>query len=195
MRTRRIVINTNKLTLAQAPRSLRELTNQVWQGKVALAYPMFGTTATHLLALRQAWGAWAWEAWCRALQANQPFLVEGNSVVVRMVGRGEAWIGLTDSDDIAAGQREGLPVAPMPLSPETLCLPNTVAVVRSGPNPEAAEQLFRYLQRPAVAQQLVGAHALEAATAGAPTGLLVDWNTLLRDLDAATATMRSIFLR
>src|ERR1019366_6141027 len=55
-RSRRIVINTNKVSLAEAPRTLAELTNAVWRGKVALAYPMFGTTATHFLALRQRWG-------------------------------------------------------------------------------------------------------------------------------------------
>ena len=55
-RSRRIVINTNRLSLAAAPRSLLELTNEAWRGKVALAYPQFGTTATYFHALRQAWG-------------------------------------------------------------------------------------------------------------------------------------------
>jgi len=84
-RSRRIVINTNKVSLAEAPRTLAELTNATWRGKVALAYPMFGTTATHFLALRQRWGDAPWQAWCRALQANKPFLVDGNSVVVKLV--------------------------------------------------------------------------------------------------------------
>jgi iron(III) transport system substrate-binding protein len=78
-RSRRIVINTNRLSLATAPRSLLELTNDSWRGKVALAYPLFGTTATHFLALRQHWGDQPWQAWCRALAANKPFLLEGNS--------------------------------------------------------------------------------------------------------------------
>src|SRR5262249_19543537 len=34
-RSRRIVINTNKLSFAGAPRSLLDLTNQIWRGKVA----------------------------------------------------------------------------------------------------------------------------------------------------------------
>jgi iron(III) transport system substrate-binding protein len=50
------VINTNRLTLASAPHSLLELTNETWRGKVALAYPQFGTTGTHLNALRQYLG-------------------------------------------------------------------------------------------------------------------------------------------
>jgi iron(III) transport system substrate-binding protein len=194
-RSRRIVINTNKVALAEAPRRLVELTNAAWRGKVALAYPMFGTTATHFLALRQRWGDAPWQAWCRALQANRPFLVDGNSVVVKLVGQGEARIGLTDSDDIANGIREGLPLAAMPLSPETLLIPNTVAVVQGAPHAAEAEQLFQFLQRPEVAARLMKEAALEGTQPGQPQGLHVDWKALLTDLEAATATMRDIFLR
>ena len=113
-RSRQIVINTNLVSLNNAPHSLIDLTYTNWGGKVALAYPQFGTTATHFHALRQLWGESTWLVWCRELVANQAKLVDGNSVVVKLVGRGEAAIGLTDSDDILAGQREGLPVAMLP---------------------------------------------------------------------------------
>jgi len=114
-----------------------------------------------------------------------------------MVGRGEAWIGLTDSDDVAAGQAEGLPIEPLPISEETLLVPNTVAVVREAPHPQEAERLFEYLQRPEVVQQLVAARALEgfsASVVSTPT-LKVEWDTLLRDLEATTAGLNRIFLR
>src|SRR5262249_61341436 len=101
-RSRRLVINTNKVSLSDVPRSLLELTNTRWQGRVAIAYPLFGTTATHFLALRQHWGEAGWSNWCAALRANRAFLVDGNSVVVKVVERGEAFLGLTDSDGIAA---------------------------------------------------------------------------------------------
>jgi len=194
-RTRRIVVNTNLLALAQAPRSLREITNAAWRGKVALAYPLFGTTATHFLGLRQAWGLEPWETWCRALHANAPFVVDGNSVVVNLVGRGEAWIGLTDSDDIAAGQREGLPVAAAPVGPDTLFIPNTVAVIRGAPHPDEAERLFQYLQGPEVTTRLVEVHALEGTQREDTAGLTVHWDDLLRDLEPGTTRLREIFLR
>jgi iron(III) transport system substrate-binding protein len=196
-RSRRIVLNTNKLALASAPRSLLELTNETWRGKVAFAYPQFGTTATHFTALRQHWGAERWQAWCQALAANKPLLGDGNSVVVKMVGRGEALIGLTDSDDIAAGQQEGLPVAPLPMTEETLLIPNTIAVVRGAPHPEAAQRLAEFLQRREVVQQLVTARALEGFSTSeisTPT-LKVNWDELLRDLDATTAELCRAFLR
>ncbi len=196
-RSRRIVINTNHLSLASAPRSLIELTNESWRGKVALAYPLFGTTATHFQALRQHWGAEPWQAWCRALAANEPLLVDGNSVVVKVVGRGEAWIGLTDSDDIAAGQHEELPIVPLPMTAETLLIPNTIGVVRGAPNPESAQRLFEYLQRRGVVENLIAVKALEgfsASEVSTPT-LKVDWNMLLADLKGTTATLNQIFLR
>jgi iron(III) transport system substrate-binding protein len=192
-----LVINTNPLTTSAAPRSLLELTNEVWRGKVALAYPMFGTTATHFLVLRQHWGEAGWKAWCRALAANQPFLVDGNSIVVQLVGRGEAWLGLTDSDDIAAAQRQGLPIAAAPLWPETMLIPNTVAVIRNAPNPEAAQKLFAYLQRPATVERLVAAKALEGLAREAVPVRTVqpDWDTLLRDLEQGTDFLKRTFLR
>lgn len=196
-RSRRIVINTNRLALASAPRSLLDLTNETWRGKVALAYPQFGTTATHFHALRQYWGDERWQAWCRALAANKPFLVDGNSVVVKVVGRGEAWIGLTDSDDIAAGQHEGLAVAPLPMTEETLLIPNTVGLVRGARHLEAAQRLFEYLRRREVAERLVAAKALEGVSASevaAPT-LRVNWDALLADLEGTTAALNKIFLR
>jgi iron(III) transport system substrate-binding protein len=195
-RSRRIAMSVTTINVP-APKSWLELTNAVYRGRVAMAYPLFGTTATHLLALRQLWGEDGWLAWCRALVANEPFLVDGNSVVARFVVRGEAFVGLTDSDDIAAEIREGARLNPLPMTAETLLIPNTVGVVRGAPNPEAARQLFAYLQRREVAQRLITAHALEGWSddeVSVPT-LKPDWDTLLRDLDEATAALQKVFIR
>jgi iron(III) transport system substrate-binding protein len=196
-RSRRIVINTNRLSLASAPHSLIELTNETWRGKVALAYPQFGTTATHFNALRQLWGDQLWQAWCRGMAANKPFLVDGNSVVVKLVGKGEAWVGLTDSDDIADGQREGLAVATCAMSGETLLIANTVAVTRGAPHSGAAQTLFEYLQRRQVVERLVAANALEGfSVAEGPTiTMKIDWQKLLNDLESTTAKLNEFFLR
>jgi iron(III) transport system substrate-binding protein len=122
--------------------------------------------------------------------------VDGNSVVVKLVGRGEAWFGLTDSDDIAAGQREGLPVRELPLTEESLLIPNTVAVIRNAPHPANAQRLFRYLQRHEVADKLVAVNALESATNRTDATMMkTDWDALLRDLEVTTRQLNEIFLR
>ena len=176
------------------PASLLELKNSRWRGKVSLAFPLFGTTATHLHALRQHWGESNWTTWCRALAANRPFLEEGNSQVVRRVARGEAWIGLTDSDDIGAGRREGFSVAALPVSPEMLTIPNTVGIVRGAPHPEAAQRLSDHLTSPEVRAELVAVAALEDGAADEAT-LQPDWPVLLRELDRSTARLQEIFRR
>jgi iron(III) transport system substrate-binding protein len=194
-RSRRIVINTNLLTFDRSPRSLLDLTNAAWRGRVALAYPLFGTTATHFLVLRQRWGADAWERWCRALLANQPLIVDGNSVVVRLVGRGEAAVGLTDSDDIAVGVREDLPVAALPLGPESLLIPNTAGLIRNAPHAHNGATLFSWLQRPETIRALVRAQALEAPAPGEPVPPAPNWDAVLDELQVGIATMEKIFLR
>jgi iron(III) transport system substrate-binding protein len=164
---------------------------------VALAYPLFGTTAAHFLALRQRWGATQWQNWCRALAANKPFLVDGNSISAKLIAKGEAWVGLTDSDDIAAEQREGAPIVPLPLTEESLLIPNTVALVRGARHQQAAERLFAYLQRPDVMEKLVAAQALEGvSTSTGPNATLEpDWDRLLTELEAGTRESKRIFLR
>lgn len=196
-RSRRIVINTNQVSLDSAPRSLLELTNRAWEGRVALAYPQFGTTATHFHALRQHWGEPLWEQWCRGLVRNNALLADGNSAVVKLVGQGQAWVGLTDSDDIAAGLRQGLPLAPLPMNGETLLIPNTVAVVRGAPHPGPAQRLYSYLQERAVVESLVAANALEGVTVAevkVPT-LAVDWDLLLAQLEFTNEKLNRVFLR
>src|SRR5581483_6753121 len=43
-RTRRLFINTNLLSPDKAPRTFSDVTNVIWRGKVAISYPLFGTT-------------------------------------------------------------------------------------------------------------------------------------------------------
>jgi ABC-type Fe3+ transport system substrate-binding protein len=118
-------------------------------------------------------------------------------MVVKMVGGAEAVVGLTDSDDIADGQREGLPVAALPINSDTLLIPNTVGIIRGASHPVAAQNLSDFLQRPAILQRLIAAKALEGADMNSVSvaTLKVDWDRLLRDLEATTLKLNSIFLR
>ena len=197
-RSRRVVVNTNWHAPSGMTFSTGTFTQSWCVGKAVLAYPLFGTTATHFLALRQYWGAEKWENWCRALRLNRALLVDGNSAVVNLAGRGEAWFGLTDSDDVAAGQRERMPIAGAPLTdvPEML-IPNTVAFAVNRPHKLEAQQLSDFLRQPEVAKRLVEANALQSAD---PAGrvrdrLHVNYPELLRDLETATKKMEEIFLR
>ena len=197
IRDRLMVVNTKHFVGGVRPPGFLELTNQMWRGRVALAYPLFGTTGTHFLVLRQRWGENAWLDWCRALQANKPLLVDGNSVVVKMVGRGEAWVGLTDSDDVMAGAHDELPVAAVRigLASEGLQIPNTVAILRGAPHPAEAQQLSDYLRADGVYQYLFDAGALQGRAAALDASTSINWSALLETQQAGLDQLKEIFLR
>lgn len=178
------------------PASLTALTNAAWRGQISMAFPLFGTTATHFLALRQHWGPERWRTWCKALFENQPFLEEGNSHVVRRVARGEALIGLTDSDDVQAARREGLSVMELPLDDLTLFMPNTVALVgRLGGTRPQAESLVTFLRSPEVEARLVAGGALRPNKGPTASGLQPEWDRLVAELDAGVRALEGIFRR
>jgi len=193
-RLRQLVIHPGSLAPREAPTSLEELTDPKWKGRVVMAYPLFGTTSTHMLVLREAWGDEKWEAWIQGLFDNDVMVVDGNSVVVRMVGAGEAWIGLTDSDDIHAGQKNGLPVVAVDLE-ETLLIPNAAAKVVGRAHANEANALLAYLKSDSVLKILTGAHALEGPYPEQVIGLKPDWDAVLDRLEEGTEVMKEAFLR
>lgn len=193
-RTRRVVMNTNIITLDQAPQSLLDLTNALWKGRVALAYPLFGTTKSHFIALRQLWGEKLWMDWCRGLAANSAKVVDGNSLVVKLVGAGECAIGLTDSDDVVAGLRQGLPIATIAADRESIAIPSTIGFVRGAKRTESAGALSLYLARPQTIQRLIELGAIESSSVTSNL-FQVDWDQALDDLETTAEFLQSVFLR
>jgi iron(III) transport system substrate-binding protein len=174
------------------------LTNAEYRGRIAIAYPVFGSTANHLLVLRQRWGEEQWRQWCLALKANRPLIVDGNSAVVRLVAKGDAWIGLTDSDDVTFGRREGLSVVDRELaSADGFAVPNTAAMVVNAPHPEAARRLAEFLASRDVRHRLIEAGALdpESEGIGQPPDSAVDWDRLLDELDDGLRWLEQTFVR
>jgi iron(III) transport system substrate-binding protein len=86
--------------------------------------------------------------------ANRPaVLTSGNAGVVDAVASGAYDIGMTDTDDVWAARARGLQVQLLypATDPDrtvgggTLLVPNTVARIRGGPNPDGAHALARWL--------------------------------------------------
>jgi iron(III) transport system substrate-binding protein len=194
-RTRQLSINTNLLKADDVPKDLQELATPKWKGKVALAYPLFGTTSFHFLALRQLWGDPAWRDWCSGLVHNGAKVVDGNSVVVKLVGTGECWIGLTDSDDINSGIKQGLPVSRVNDFDQALVISNTIGIVKNAPHPGPARILVEYLSRPDTLQRLVQLGAIEGIAPPRDVGITVDWNDPHTNLDEMNEILKTIFLR
>lgn len=152
-RARVIAYASDRLAIEEVPRSLAELTDARFRGRVGIARPQFGTTRGHMGALRAVWGEGVYGDWVGAMRANGVRILEGNASVVREIARGTIDIGLTDSDDVFAARREGQRVAYVyerrdeerageAWSPGVMVMPNTVARVRGGANPEGATALI-----------------------------------------------------
>jgi iron(III) transport system substrate-binding protein len=149
-RARVLLVNTKLVEAADRPRSIRELADPKWRGRVGMAKPLFGTTATHAACLFAALGQQRVEAFFRQLQQNEIKILAGNKQVAMSVGSGAIAFGLTDTDDAIEEQQQGLPVAIVYPDQEegglgTLFIPNTLAVIKDCPNPAAARRLVDYL--------------------------------------------------
>jgi len=155
-RARVIVYNTK--FVRQPPRSRFDFEKPEWRGAVAMANPLFGTTATEAAALFELLGPEKARAHFRALAANGLRIVNGNSVAADWTARGEVRAALTDTDDALTRMRGGAHLAMVYPDQEsgdgdalgTLVIPNTVALVRDGPNAENGRRLIDHLLSPAV---------------------------------------------
>ena len=101
---------------------------------------------------------------------------------------------MTDSDDIKAGLRNGLPIAALPDFAEQFIIPNTISIVSGAPHPVLAQRLADYLADANTLQRLVELGAIEGITPpDAARTLSIDWSKA--DLDSMNEVLKKIFLR
>jgi iron(III) transport system substrate-binding protein len=150
-RARILLINTDRVPSAEYPTSLFDLTSDTYAANdVGIAYPMFGTSATHAAALYAVLGEEEGRAFFEALHDRGVRVIDGNSVVRDLVANGQLKVGLTDTDDACRAFEDGAPVAIiLPDQQEggigTLVIPNTVALISGAPHPDEGKQLVDYL--------------------------------------------------
>ena len=69
-RARILIVNTKLVAEADRPKGIKDLLDPKWKGKIGIAKPLFGTTATHAACLFTAWGDDRAKAYFRDLKAN-----------------------------------------------------------------------------------------------------------------------------
>lgn len=156
-RCRILIYNTNLLKADNLPQSIFELSDPKWKGKVSLAYPLFGTTATHCAALFVHLGQAEAKQYFKTLKANGVMITDGNASSRDRVADGTVAIGFTDTDDAYVAINQGRPVGiiwPDKQDIGTLLIPNTVALIKDGPNPQAAKKLIDFLLSPKIEEML-----------------------------------------
>lgn len=153
-RARVLIVNTDLVPKEKRPSSFRDLANPVWKGKCGMARPFFGTTATHAAVLYSKMGQEPAQQLFAEIAANAQ-IEGGNKQVAIKVARGELAFGITDTDDAIIEIEKGAPVEMVfPDQAQggigTLLIPNTLCIIKNGPNTENAKQLIDYLLNPDV---------------------------------------------
>lgn len=147
-RSRVIVYNTRLVKREEAPASMFDLTDPKWKAQVAMADPRSGSASFHAAALFLVLGDKRAEQYFRDLKANGVKIVSGDSAVRRMVSRGEAKVGWADSDDVSVARKAGEPlemVYPDQQGIGVPVMPNTLSLIRGGPNAENGKRLINDL--------------------------------------------------
>jgi iron(III) transport system substrate-binding protein len=164
MRSRVVVFSTDGNRIIDSiPTRMAHFADPEFRGRIGMARPQFGTTRIHMSLLASHWGMENFEDWLEALDTNGIRLYDGNATVVRAVAMGEIDLGLTDTDDVWSGQENSWAVDMVTELPgehpkwpslgETR-IPNTVAIIKDAPHPDAAKQLAAYLTSPTVERLL-----------------------------------------
>jgi iron(III) transport system substrate-binding protein len=164
-RVRVLIVNTQLVPEQERPQSIRDLIDPKWKGRVGIAKPLFGTTATHAAVLFAHWGEEEARQFFLQLKENSQVL-SGNKQIALAVGRGELAFGLTDTDDAIIEQENGQSVEIIYPDQEdgglgTLFIPNTLAMIQGAPNTQAARRLVDYLLSPEVEAQLAAGRSAQ----------------------------------
>ena len=165
-RARIIIYNKSKCNPNDLPSSMMDLSKEKWKGKAAIAYPLFGTTATHAATLFSEYGNdWAMDFF-EAVKENEVGILDGNATVRDRVVSGDYWWGFTDTDDangaIEDGKNVGI-IYPDQKDDEMgmLIIPNTIALIKDGPNQENGKLLIDFVLKPKTEEILARARSAQ----------------------------------
>ena len=192
-RARVLIINTDLIPNAdQRPDSIHDLADVKWKGRCAIARPLFGTTATHVAVLFAELGEDAAKELLVDI-ANNASIEGGNKQVAQKVARGQYAFGLTDTDDAMIEIERASSVAivfPDQNDGElgTLLIPNTLAIIKNGPNPERAKLLIDRLLQPDIEVRLAS-----GASAQIPLSQAVEFKSRVVPRDKELKIMRADF--
>lgn len=167
-RARVLVYNTTKLQPGDLPRSLDQLRDPKWKGKLGWA-PGNASFQSHVSALRHLWGLDRTREWLEAVGRNEPTVYPKNSPQVRAASTGEIQIGWVNHYYLLRAKKANpkLPAAnynfPAVSDAGNILMLAGVAVRQGTPSSEAALELVSFLTGP-TAQQMFAQNGFEYPT-------------------------------
>jgi len=136
-----VLYNTELVKSADVPKSLDDLLDSKWQGKISMPDPSrHASTAQFLWNLNQIKGE-RWMDFVKGLAKQKPLLLESYSTVPNTIIRGESLVGITYIQ--YAGQTKG-PIDFAPID-KILADPSDAALSNKAANTNAAKIFIEYL--------------------------------------------------
>ncbi len=211
-RARVLLVNTDLVKPDQMPDSVEDLADPAWKGRTGIAKPLFGTTATHVACIHASRGADGLREFFDRLKGNDIVIESSNKSVALSVAAGKLAFGLTDTDDAIIEVDAGKPVTIVypdsaPDQAGTLFIPNTLAIIKGAPHPEAARLLVEYLLTPEVETVLAEGPSAQipvnpavkartkVKTPAEIKAMEVDFNAAATDFAAAAKLVEDYFLQ
>ena len=116
--------------------------------EVTIALPLYGTTLTHFAAMWITSGGDSLKQQYKSWKERQIQIVPGNGPARNLVANGTCKFGWTDTDDFFGAVDKNAPVGMFPCRLEdksTICIPNTVGIIKHTGKADAAKKLVDYL--------------------------------------------------
>jgi iron(III) transport system substrate-binding protein len=149
-RARVIMYNTDLVSEEDLPKSIFDLTDPKWKGKIAAAGSTNGSMQAQVAAMRQLLGDEETEAWLQGLLDNDVTFFGGHTDVRKAVGAGEFALGLVNHYyyhlQAAEGSKVGI-IFPDQGTDQVGLITNATAaaVVKGAPNAPAAQAFLDFL--------------------------------------------------
>ncbi len=210
-RLRVLLVNTDLVAEADMPSSVEALRDERWKDRIAIARPLYGTTATWAAAMFVTRGDDEARKLFADILANGALVAAGNAHVKERVVAGDVAIGFTDSDDAEVAVRDGKPVKV--IIPDqgadgagTLLIPNSVALVDGAPHAEEGQALVEFLLSEEVEAKLASGRSAQIPVRKGIAGpesypaideirvLEVDWSEVGRRLREVSAELKESFV-
>src|SRR5438876_100213 len=143
-RARLLLVNSRSTI---KPVSVTAYTEPSAKGRAAIANPLFGTTTDYVAALFTIWSDERGRTFMNEMKNNGVKMTTSNGESADFVATGEVDFSLVDSDDAVNRKKQGKPVEIIypdqePNGLGVLILPNAVALIKGGPQPENGKLLI-----------------------------------------------------
>ena len=144
----------DRVAAADMPRAWSDLVNPKYKGKLVMPDPSF--TALQLMVVGTLSKLYGWSFY-EKLRANETMIVQGHQQVSDVLKRGERVIAAEGLDSYAYDDRKaGHKIVTIYPTDGTFAVPSPSAVVKGGPNPNAAKAFAEFMIGDAVQKMFPG---------------------------------------